>query len=108
MVAKAPPTFSEDQASAYDRVADILRAMGVDLENATLTPVTEGKAQVLAVVGKAGSGKTMLLASLYKDLRAAGVDIITGDFEGRKRKDRRSLAVLAPTNKAASVLRLRG
>lgn len=108
MVAKAPPTFSEDQASAYDRVADILRAMGVDLENATLTPVAEGKAQVLAVVGKAGSGKTMLLASLYKDLRAAGVDIITGDFEGRKRKDRRSLAVLAPTNKAASVLRLRG
>ncbi len=101
-------SFSDDQAEAYDRVADQLRGMGVDLENATLTPMAEGKASVLAVVGKAGSGKTMLLASLYKALKAAGVDIVSGDYEGRKRKDRRTLAILAPTNKAASVLRLRG
>jgi exodeoxyribonuclease-5 len=50
----------------------------------------------------------MLLASLYRGLIAAGVEVISGDFEGRKRKDRRTLAILAPTNKAASVLRLRG
>ncbi|MFB0994877.1 MAG: AAA family ATPase, partial [Paracoccaceae bacterium] len=100
--------FSDDQAEAYGRVSETLRAVGVDLENYTLTPMSDGKPQVLAVVGKAGSGKTMLLSSLYKDLRASGVDIVTGDFEGRRRKDRRSLAVLAPTNKAASVLRLRG
>ena len=101
-------TFSDDQAEAWDRVADQLRGMGVDLLNAELTPGADGKASVLAVVGKAGSGKTMLLASLYRAMKAAGVEIISGDYEGRRRKDRRTLAVLAPTNKAASVLRLRG
>jgi exodeoxyribonuclease-5 len=101
-------TFSDDQAEAYDRVAAELSAMGIDLAESTLGPQTEGKAAVLAVVGKAGSGKTMLLASLYRGLIAAGVEVISGDFEGRKRKDRRTLAILAPTNKAASVLRLRG
>ncbi len=101
-------TFSDDQAEAYDRVTDLLRGFGIDLENSELTPRAEGKPSVLAVVGKAGSGKTMLLASLYKALVAAGVDIVSGDYEPKRRKDRRSLAILAPTNKAASVLRLRG
>ena len=101
-------TFSDDQAQAYDRVAADLLAMGVDLANVGLTPMAEGKGSVLAILGKAGSGKTMLLASLYRALKAAGVDIVSGDYEGRRRKDRRTLAVLAPTNKAASVLRLRG
>ncbi|MFN3825351.1 MAG: ATP-dependent RecD-like DNA helicase [Pseudorhodobacter sp.] len=101
-------TFSDDQAEAWDRLADQLRGMGIDLDDASLTPGAEGKASVTAVVGKAGSGKTMLLAALYKAMVAAGVDIVSGDYEGRKRKDRRTLAILAPTNKAASVLRLRG
>jgi exodeoxyribonuclease V len=100
--------FSDDQAEAWDRVAEALRGMGVDIDEGTLTPATEGKAHVLAVVGKAGSGKTMLLAQLTRAMQAAGVDIVSGDWEGRRRKDRRTLAVLAPTNKAASVLRLRG
>ncbi len=101
-------TFSDDQAEAWDRVADQLRGMGVDLFEGTLTPQAEGKASVLAVLGKAGSGKTMLLATLYRALKSAGVEIVTGDYEGRRRKDRRTLAILAPTNKAASVLRMRG
>jgi exodeoxyribonuclease-5 len=62
----------------------------------------------MAVIGKAGSGKTMLLARLYEALEEAGVDVISGDWEGKKRKERRTLAILAPTNKAASVLRNRG
>jgi exodeoxyribonuclease-5 len=33
---------------------------------------------------------------------------VSGDYEGKKRRDRRTLAILAPTNKAASVLRNRG
>ena len=101
-------TFSDDQAEAFDRVSAELFSMGIDLAQGGLTPKAEGKASVLAVVGKAGSGKTMLLASLYRALRGAGVDVISPDFEGRKRRERRTLAVLAPTNKAASVLRLRG
>ena len=60
------------------------------------------------MIGKAGSGKTMLLAELARALRAAGVQIVSGDWEGRRRASRRTLAILAPTNKAASVLRGRG
>jgi exodeoxyribonuclease-5 len=50
----------------------------------------------------------MLLAALVSALTEAGVEPVSGDWEGRRRKDRRTLAVLAPTNKAASVLRGRG
>lgn len=107
MLSPAQP-FSDDQAEAYDRVADQLRGMGIDLHEGVLSPAAEGKSSVLAVVGKAGSGKTMLLGSLYKALVAAGVDVVSGDYEGKRRRDRRTLAILAPTNKAASVLRLRG
>ncbi len=110
MIPAATPNliFSGDQAEAYDRVSAELFGMGVDLTNGSLDPRTEGKSSVLAVIGKAGSGKTMLLASLYKALKAAGVDVVSGDYEPKRRKDRRSLAILAPTNKAASVLRLQG
>ncbi|MBV0912999.1 ATP-dependent DNA helicase [Anianabacter salinae] len=101
-------TFSDDQAEAFDRVTEMLRGHGVDLDEGILTPMTEGKAGVMAIVGKAGSGKTMLLGQLYRALREAGVEIVSGDYEGRRRKDRRTLAILAPTNKAASVLRNRG
>jgi exodeoxyribonuclease-5 len=109
MVARmtAAPTFSDDQAEAWDRVAEALADAGIDLVESTLMP-DGGGSRVLAVIGKAGSGKTMLLAALFKALEAAGVEIVSGDFEGRKRKDKRTLAILAPTNKAASVLRTRG
>ena len=100
--------FSDDQAQAHDRIAEALRGIGVDLDTETLTPAAEGPARVIAVVGKAGSGKTLLLAELVRVLKATGIDIVSGDWEGRRRKDRRTLAVLAPTNKAASVLRGRG
>ena len=102
------PAFSDDQTEAWDRVADALGAVGVDLLEGELLPNASANTQVLAVVGKAGSGKTMLLAELTKALGAAGVDTVSGDYEGRRRKDRRTLAILAPTNKAASVLRGRG
>lgn len=101
--------FSEDQAEAHDRVATLLRAAGVDIDDGLLTaPDDAARGGVLAVTGKAGSGKTMLLAALVKALMSAGVDLVSADYEGRRRKDRRTLAVLAPTNKAASVLRNRG
>ncbi len=101
-------TFSDDQAEAWDNVAAALRQSGIDLDDALLMPPHSDTASVMAVIGKAGSGKTMLLARLYEALEEAGVDIISGDYEGKKRKDRRTLAILAPTNKAASVLRNRG
>ncbi|NVO21805.1 AAA family ATPase [Donghicola sp. C2-DW-16] len=100
--------FSEDQAEAHDRITQMLRGVGVDVENGILTPLIEEKQSILAVTGKAGSGKTMLLAAVVKALEEAGVEIVSGDYEGKKKKERRSLAILAPTNKAASVLRMRG
>jgi len=103
----AMPTvqFSEDQAEAFDSVAELLRSAGVDLDDSLLKPESDGKSQVMAVIGRAGSGKTMLLSRLYQAMEEAGVEIVSGDYEGRRRKDRRTLAILAPTNKAASVLR---
>lgn len=108
MTERIPVTFSDDQAEAHDRVSEMLRLSGVNLDDALLTPVSDGKSQLMAVIGKAGSGKTLLLAELYRALEDAGVDVISGDWEGKRRKDRRTLAILAPTNKAASVLRNRG
>ena len=102
-------TFSEDQATAFDAIAEMLRAAGVDLEDDALPkPRGGGQSAVMAVIGKAGSGKTLLLAELYKALADAGANLVSGDFESRKSRDKRSFAILAPTNKAASVLRLRG
>ncbi len=101
-------TFSDDQAEAFDRVTEMLRAAGVDLDEGLVLPAKDGRHHVMALVGKAGSGKTLLLAELYKALEGAGVETVSGDYEGRRRKDRRTLAILAPTNKAASVLRMRG
>lgn len=60
------------------------------------------------MIGKAGSGKTLLLAHLVKALVAAGVEPVSTDYESKRARARRTLAVLAPTNKAASVLRMRG
>ncbi|KIC38031.1 ATP-dependent DNA helicase [Leisingera sp. ANG-M7] len=103
-----PVQFSDDQATAYDSVTELLRQAGVDLDDGLLHP-PRGDAGVMAVIGKAGSGKTLLLAELYKALEQSGVEVVSGDYESRKKgDDRRTLAILAPTNKAASVLRLRG
>ena len=101
-------TFSPDQADAHDRVAALLRGAGIDIHDGALTPPGPSGGGVLAVTGKAGSGKTMLLAALVRAMTAAGAELISGDWEGRRRRERRTLAVLAPTNKAASVLRQRG
>jgi len=101
-------TFSDDQAEAWDRVAEMLRGAGVDLDDGVVLPAKDGAARVMAVMGKAGSGKTLLLSELCKALEAAGAELVSGDFESRKRREKRSFAVLAPTNKAASVLRMRG
>jgi len=100
--------FSVDQAEAFDTLGDALRVAGIDIDESTLTPPGAAGLGVFAVIGKAGSGKTMLLAKLHEALVDAGVETVSGDYEGRRRKDRRTLAILAPTNKAASVLRNHG
>ncbi len=100
--------YSDDQAAAFDAVTELLKGAGINLDDQLLMPPKTTKTAVRAITGKAGSGKTLLLAELFTALRDAGVEVVSGDYEPRKKKDRRSLAILAPTNKAASVLRLRG
>lgn len=100
--------LSPDQARAWTRLEATLHASGIDLPNAALRPEGGGPQPTLAVLGRAGSGKTLLLAELVKALVAAGVETISADYESRRTRSRRTLAVLAPTNKAASVLRNRG
>ena len=100
--------YSDDQAVAYDAVSTLLKGAGINLDDQLLSPPQSTKDAVMAVTGKAGSGKTLLLAELYKALQEAGVDVVSGDYEPRRKRDTRTLAILAPTNKAASVLRLRG
>ncbi|SET39561.1 ATP-dependent DNA helicase [Oceanicella actignis] len=97
--------LSDDQAAAFAAVAAALRRHGVDLSGGATMARADGPAEVMAVLGRAGSGKTRLLSLLVEALSAAGLEPVTGDWEGRRNKDRRSFAVLAPTNKAASVLR---
>ena len=101
-------TFSNDQAEAFDNLTAMLRQSGIDLDDSLLMPPRDSTSSAMAVLGKAGSGKTLLLAHLYNALAQAGVEVISGDYESRRRRDKRTLAILAPTNKAASVLRLRG
>ncbi len=100
-------TFSHDQAEAYDTIVAALAKAGIDLVDGVSEPSDFGNG-MLAVLGKAGSGKTLLLAQLADALKEAGVEVVSAEFENRRRKDRRTLAILAPTNKAASVLRQRG
>ena len=70
-------TFSDDQAEAHDRLAELLRAAGVDIDEATTTPRAEGKTRIMAVIGKAGSGKTLLLAELTRAVADAGAESVT-------------------------------
>jgi exodeoxyribonuclease-5 len=101
--------FSPDQQAAWAAIAGRLAAHGIDLDAGEIAPRAGpgGEADVLAVTGRAGSGKTVLLAGLAHRLAEIGLRAIRPDWEPRQAA-RRSFAVLAPTNKAASVLRARG
>ena len=100
--------FSEDQAKAFKGAARLLRDAGVDIGAGHVKRTRKGSPRILAVLGRAGSGKTLLLSRLYRALDSLGVETVSTGYESRKRRDGRTLAVLAPTNKAASVLRGNG
>ena len=61
---------------------------------------------LLAVLGYAGSGKTELLRLLVKLLERGGVDSANIEYETKLKVGRRCYAILAPTNKAVSVLKM--
>ncbi|MFT6773118.1 MAG: exodeoxyribonuclease-5 [Paracoccaceae bacterium] len=107
----APATLSPDQLTAFDAVSARLAHHGIDLNTGALSEpeaLTDEDGETMAVLGKAGSGKTLLLARIVAALTEAAVEPISAEWEGRKKRSRRTFAVLAPTNKAASVLRNHG
>ena len=100
--------FSNDQSYAYKRIVEILSNAGIDLKRNQCSHLDNSKKNELVVIGKAGSGKTLLLAKIVSDLAEAGLEIVSGDYQLNQTSEKRSLAILAPTNKAASVIRQQG
>ena len=100
--------LSLDQEQALNNVAVILERAGINLGSGELSSQNSKYKSVYALIGRAGSGKTALLSRITEKMSAIGVEIISGDFEVRKNKNKRSLSILAPTNKAANILRMRG
>ena len=100
--------FSGDQNKAYNEVVSTLRLSGIDLEEAKLSSKSDRQSSLLSIIGRAGTGKTLLISKLFEALKLSGINIITGDYESKRLRTERSLSILAPTNKAASVLRSKG
>ena len=100
--------LSFDQEQALNNVSVILERAGINLGSGELSGQISKYKSVYALIGRAGSGKTALLSRITEKMSAIGVEIISGDFEVRKNKNKRSLSILAPTNKAANILRMRG
>ena len=44
------PTFSADQAAAWDAIAEALRGAGINLDDSLLMPPEAGGSQVMAVI----------------------------------------------------------
>jgi hypothetical protein len=109
MPAPEPPAEADAaQAQALACLAATLREAGIDIRTGTSRPDAARARRTLAVLGRAGTGKTRLLVALVEALRRAGVEPAAPEDEPRRQAGRRSVAILAPTNKAAAVLRARG
>ena len=101
--------YSPDQIHANVIVTELLFKVGVDLKEKKLLKETfEKKNTLISIIGRAGSGKTLLLSDLVKSVRDSGVSVISADYSRAVDSESRSLSILAPTNKAASVLRNNG
>ena len=99
--------YSPDQIQAYDTIKNSLLESGVDINlNTAIKEKPQGN-KILAIIGKAGSGKTMLLADLVEAVKKSGVTVNSSEYFKVISEESRTLSILAPTNKAASILRNR-
>ena len=101
-------SLSFDQDQALSNVLVILERAGINLRTGQISAQIPKTKSVHALIGSAGSGKTALLSHITEKMVEVGVESISGDFEIRKNKKKRTVSILAPTNKAANILRMRG
>ena len=99
--------YSSDQIQAYDTIKDSLLESGVDISLNTAIKKKPHDNKIIAIIGKAGSGKTMLLADLVEAVKKSGVIVNSAEYFRAISEESRTLSILAPTNKAASILRNR-
>ncbi len=101
--------LSDDQAAALTEIRQRLEESGIRFDRTRQKKQRRksGATELVAVLGMAGSGKTFFLSELVRQLVAAGVRVISDEPDGKGCGKSRTLAILSPTNKAASVLRNR-
>ena len=99
--------YSSDQIQAYDTIKNSLLESGVDISLNTAIKKKPHDNKIIAIIGKAGSGKTMLLADLVEAVTKSGVIVNSAEYFRAISEESRTLSILAPTNKAASILRNR-
>ena len=99
--------YSSDQIQAYDIIKNSLLESGVDISLNTAIKKKPHDNKIIAIIGKAGSGKTMLLADLVEAVKKSGVIVNSAEYFRAISEESRTLSILAPTNKAASILRNR-
>ena len=68
--------FSGDQTKAYNEVVSALRLSGIDLDEEKLSPKFDRQSSLMSIIGRAGTGKTLLISKLFNALKLSGVNII--------------------------------
>ena len=99
--------LSVDQQDCLSKLKIFLNLSGLDLEVEDKSDCyqIDFSENVMAVLGHAGSGKTELLRLLVEVLEASNIQSANIDYEKKLKEGIRCYAVLAPTNKAVSVLK---
>ena len=102
--------LSTDQHECLSKLKLILSRSGVSIGGFSRDEASkiDSKENISAVLGYAGTGKTKLLRLLVEILEKSGVNSTDFDYEVKSKKGSRSYSILAPTNKAVSVLKTLG
>lgn len=102
MISSDPFYLSTDQEKVWKYLQHVFDSAA----DTNSTP--DFKTKTSAILGRAGSGKTVILANAVTDIQDRGFEIIQPEHLYTSKRGPLTACVLAPTNKAASVLRQRG
>ncbi len=102
--------LSLDQQECLSKLIAFLNGSGLNLKSTSDKSLQklQFEENLLAVLGFAGSGKTELLKYLVTILEKNGISSANIDYEAKLKEGTRCYAILAPTNKAVSVLKALG